>query len=74
MEENTVYNKQNATKIYGGKHSIQQAERHCDIWRKTQYTTSRTLLRYMEENTVYNKRNATEIYGGKHSIQQAERY
>jgi hypothetical protein len=52
MEENTVYNKQNATEIYGGKHSIQQAERHCDIWRKTQYTTSRTLLRYMEENTV----------------------
>ena len=23
---NTVYNKQNATEIYGGKHSIQQAE------------------------------------------------
>jgi hypothetical protein len=28
MEENTVYNKQNATKIYGGKHSIEQAERY----------------------------------------------
>jgi hypothetical protein len=28
MEENTVYNKQNATKIYGGKHSIQQVERY----------------------------------------------
>ena len=25
---NTVYNKQNATEIYGGKHSIQQAERY----------------------------------------------
>ena len=25
MQENTVYNKRNATEIYGGKHSIQQA-------------------------------------------------
>jgi hypothetical protein len=48
MEENTVYNKRNATKIYGenivynkrsvteiygGKDSIQQAERYWDIWR-----------------------------------------
>jgi hypothetical protein len=72
--EYTIDSKRNATKIYAGKHSIQQAERYWDIWRKTQYTTSGALLRYMQENTVYNKRNATEIYAGKHSIQQAERY